>query len=484
MPKKSNLFRSIAIMLAVMLVCAISMQTGAWFRHEKQVSGVLVTSNGVKLLYNNLTTENSSYFLILSNNTNLEPMSTVSVTPVQVKKTAEDGYTDCYVRYKFNYYYSLDNGSSYTQTYLGDSDLHLSISALTNGTNFLKSVGEYTYYTTESSGTATLNTLQTLTKTTNNSNYINLFNTLTYLVDKDVPSDFKIKVEIVIDAIQATERARNALWSEDFNNDRVSLYFNTGASSMRATVGEQYGTLPTPTKAGYTFAGWSLLPEGYTQVEYIQSDGNQYVDSGLKLTNNSTVIMKFKFNDITPQSRVFGAQYPENDYLSFNAYINTYGYLAFNHGYNHTDVNSRVGIVITATNIYVNTSDIYKIEINRNGKIYVNDIEKLSSSPLPTGETGYTARIFAGVGSATNDTYRLKGRIYSSQFYESDILVRNFVPCINPLGEYGLYDTVTETFYGNNGTGAFTGGEATYITSTSTVTQDFTHKLYAHWMEN
>ena len=43
------------------------------------------------------------------------------------------------------------------------------------------------------------------------------------------------------------------------------------------------------------------------------------------------------------------------------------------------------------------------------------------------------------------------------QIYDNDILVRDFVPCINAEGEYGLYDFVNSQFYGNVGTGSFTG---------------------------
>ena len=36
--------------------------------------------------------------------------------------------------------------------------------------------------------------------------------------------------------------------------------------------------------------------------------------------------------------------------------------------------------------------------------------------------------------------------------------VRDFVPCKNPAGTVGLYDTVNGTFYGNSGAGVFTAG--------------------------
>ena len=48
-------------------------------------------------------------------------------------------------------------------------------------------------------------------------------------------------------------------------------------------------------------------------------------------------------------------------------------------------------------------------------------------------------------------------KMYYCKIYDNDILVRDFVPCINVEGEYGLYDFVNSQFYGNVGTGSFTG---------------------------
>lgn len=48
-------------------------------------------------------------------------------------------------------------------------------------------------------------------------------------------------------------------------------------------------------------------------------------------------------------------------------------------------------------------------------------------------------------------------RIYSLRIYEGADLVYDFIPCISDNGEYGLYDEVGGTFYGNAGSGSFAG---------------------------
>ena len=51
-------------------------------------------------------------------------------------------------------------------------------------------------------------------------------------------------------------------------------------------------------------------------------------------------------------------------------------------------------------------------------------------------------------------------RIYSCQLYDNGTLVRDFVPCVNPYGEVGLYDKVTGGFFGNGGSGNLIAGPA------------------------
>ncbi len=51
-------------------------------------------------------------------------------------------------------------------------------------------------------------------------------------------------------------------------------------------------------------------------------------------------------------------------------------------------------------------------------------------------------------------------KLYSAQIYTGDKLERDFVPCVNPSGEAGLYDLAGGQFYGNILSGSFTPGPA------------------------
>ena len=77
----------------------------------------------------------------------------------------------------------------------------------------------------------------------------------------------------------------------DLNYYTVTFNANGGTvpiSTMSVGYGSTYGNMPTPSKTNATFLGWSLLPSGYRQVEYIESTGSQSNNTGIASSNNIT----------------------------------------------------------------------------------------------------------------------------------------------------------------------------------------------------
>lgn len=96
--------------------------------------------------------------------------------------------------------------------------------------------------------------------------------------------------------------------------------------------------------------------------------------------------------------------------------------------------------------------------------IYTDVIEPTSSTTFKLNCNGVTYSKTRTSGnaldknilifSAGSDTIDIE--LYKCEIYDGDTLIRDFVPCIRGT-EYGLWDVVTETFYGNNGDGEFSG---------------------------
>ena len=83
-----------------------------------------------------------------------------------------------------------------------------------------------------------------------------------------------------------------------------------------------------------------------------------------------------------------------------------------------------------------------------------------TSSSISSGTfTSTLPIILFGFCQSNKHMYAAEMKLYSCQIYDNDVLVRDFVPCIKDDGEVGLYDIVGQQFYGNAGTGVFTGSE-------------------------
>ena len=198
--------------------------------------------------------------------------------------------------------------------------------------------------------------------------------------------------------------------------------------------------------------GGSRLPSGYTELEYIESSGTQYINTGFKPSGKSRIIM-----DCAPTSlsstfcfycsrTAASATASDTNTLFFysNAYRGDY-YGASSSTSGCYSANARFAID------------------NNQGMIYIGDNYIISntttsiSSPMPWILMASAIASGSAIDTSSLGNYASM-KLYSCKIYNADTLVRDFIPCKNPSGAVGLYDTVNGTFYGNSGTGVFTAG--------------------------
>ena len=209
---KRIILKALLVLIILSLSTCIAFTSGRFILQNNNYT--IVTNDGIKLEYKEGTIlkDGDRYCLVVLPCEDLEPGCFVTVTPVQIRRKQLSNNYDCFVRYRLKYSYSLDSGVSFIETNLFDAQLHLSIFNFSMGENFLSSNGDYIYLTTQETGTATSDNL----KPVSSLEYITLFN-LTYTVDKDVPENFRIKIELEIDALHAIEEAVDNLWGEDLS---------------------------------------------------------------------------------------------------------------------------------------------------------------------------------------------------------------------------------------------------------------------------
>jgi len=197
-----------------------------------------------------------------------------------------------------------------------------------------------------------------------------------------------------------------------------------------------------------------LLPDKYTLVEYIESTGTQYIDTGVKPNNNTRMVLDFE-NTTTNTSdlyMLFGARNYYNNSAFGVAISSSRAY-----SYWENNAYTTYGFVLNTKKrmIYDVSADAFIID---NLSTKGNDV---------TFSTTYSIALLSLNSNTGYDTRCAIGKIYSSQIYDNDVLVRDFVPCYRKSdGVIGLYDLVEGKFYSNLGSGNFIKGNDVIPTST------------------
>lgn len=190
----------------------------------------------------------------------------------------------------------------------------------------------------------------------------------------------------------------------------------------------------------------SGLPSGYTQLEYIESSGKQYINTGVVPTPNTRAVIDAQ---ITAQTAASAA------------------YLGERSGSGGTDKTAyELWSMSTGANV---TSDFFGNRVSKTMSTIGTRvlIDKNKASVTINGST-VTNSAAAGTATlpifllASNDkgtaAYGIAAKLYACQLYDNGTLIRDFVPCKNSSGAVGLYDLVGAKFYANAGTGTFTAG--------------------------
>lgn len=186
------------------------------------------------------------------------------------------------------------------------------------------------------------------------------------------------------------------------------------------------------------------LPEGYTEVEYIESSGTQHIDTGVKPNQDTRIVMDVDalgFLDNTDMF-LFGARVSsENNafYIALND-DNTTWHLSY--GNSHLNKN------FTCTGRHA-------IDMNKNVVDIDGETTTLSANNF---QSAYNMLLFATITAGSTDTQKGCARLYSCQIYDNGTLIRDYVPCKNATGMIGLCDLVNGVFYGNSGSGVFIAG--------------------------
>ncbi len=189
-------------------------------------------------------------------------------------------------------------------------------------------------------------------------------------------------------------------------------------------------------------------------VDYLESTGTQYINTGLLSTASSTVDTVFRFTSmesgVANNVGVFGGRNGQqsNTFTLFKIASATPQYFRFDY-----NGQSTVG---TATEMTWNTASKYRFQYNGTSCITTNtttgESVVLAKSPASTF-TQYPIHLFA-VNTSGTIGQNLSGRIYYYKYSDGTNSV-DMVPAIDENGVAYFFDKVSHTCFLNQGTGAF-----------------------------
>lgn len=178
------------------------------------------------------------------------------------------------------------------------------------------------------------------------------------------------------------------------------------------------------------------LPIGFTRLNYIQSTGNQYIDTGIIPTVNTSAKLKINIQSFVV-SGILGC------YWGFNGF-----FLAT------IDGSKLRWHCASNADLATSTNTDYEIELY-NGGFNVNGSVVSNSTS--------TSIVSANLLLFRCPTDRYPGascKIYSFVLYENGEPIRNFIPAKRDSDDaVGMYDTISDTFYTNLGSGTFISGD-------------------------
>lgn len=183
----------------------------------------------------------------------------------------------------------------------------------------------------------------------------------------------------------------------------------------------------------------------FTQLEYLESDGNQYIDTGVKALNSVGVELTVLSND-------------NGD----NAFMGAWGGDGILFGQtNWWGDGVKFAMATKGTWMHANVPH----DTNVHTFVYdpMNNIGTIDGQPIldfVPNSNGLDVNMFLFKSGV--DGIRTVGcRIYKCKIYNNGILIRDYIPVrikTNTGNELGMYDFVNNIFYKNVGTGSFIAG--------------------------
>ena len=195
------------------------------------------------------------------------------------------------------------------------------------------------------------------------------------------------------------------------------------------------------------------LPDEYQEVEYIENNDNAYLDLNYIPTGKEIFEISFSYIKTPSTSQylqLFGCRNQTVVTSNQNCWL----------GISYNDILfSRFGTVNITNPPSLSKGDYtIKVDLNNTELKINNDIYSFNGSII----SDISNTIYLGYLNAIQSSLRADGiaRYKYFKIFNNKTIIKFLIPCYRKLdGEIGMYDTVSQTFYTNQGTGEFLKGD-------------------------
>lgn len=191
----------------------------------------------------------------------------------------------------------------------------------------------------------------------------------------------------------------------------------------------------------------TYMPTAYQQIEYLKSDGNQFIITPVKNGADQVIDCKFMITRNAASQRIFGTANAETTFIKSYAGSTNIRYLAKNNAGENASLHNNP--VLNVNTVYDVTLDV-SADLTINGTVYANS----------NNYGGATTQNYIWLFSRSGDSgIALEGNMYLFKITQSGTKIIDLVPCYRKSDSVlGMWDKVSDTFLTNSGTGTFTAG--------------------------
>lgn len=175
-------------------------------------------------------------------------------------------------------------------------------------------------------------------------------------------------------------------------------------------------------------------------IEYLESTGTQYVDTGVIPGNGTSYDIRFRRTRTNATESIFGLSYKQSVAVMQRI-------LGMSTKIEIARGGSNQAHIVNITN----DTDWHSVQ-SSSSAIVVDGIS--TSRDFSANAAPYSFYVFAQQAAAGTANAFAKAVVNYLKIYESGVLIRDFIPV--RIGTVGyLYDKVSNKLYGNSGTGSF-----------------------------